>query len=185
MSHKRVRPLFVLILFFTLTFTGFTPAQAAPPSNDNFADAEAISALPFSTSVDNTEATVEPAEPLNCGSPFRSVWYSITPAEPTAIRVSLESPVGSSVEIYLSSGSGISDLTFVGCTSSGSSNNFQLEAGQTYYLRVDSVGEAGVLHMNLEQITPPANDNLADAEAINSLPFSTTVDNTDAAVEAG
>jgi 5-hydroxyisourate hydrolase-like protein (transthyretin family) len=183
MSHKIVRPLFVLILLFTLTFTGFTPADAAPPSNDDFANAEAISSLPFSTTVDNTEATVEPVEPVNCGSLFQSVWFSFTPTEAMAIRMSVDSPVGGSVEIYLASGPTFADLSFLACASAGELSNVQLQTGQTYYLRVDSFGQTDSLQVNVEQITPPANDNFADAEVINTLPFSSIVDNTDATTE--
>src|SRR6185503_12208156 len=104
MSHKIVRPLFVLILFFTLTFTGFTPAQAAPPSNDDFANAEAISSLPFSSIADNSEATVEPDEPAHCSASFRSLWYSFTAAEDMAIRINMDSSqVEGSVVIYRAS----------------------------------------------------------------------------------
>ncbi|HUE98716.1 MAG TPA: carboxypeptidase-like regulatory domain-containing protein, partial [Anaerolineales bacterium] len=163
----------------------FNLEQFLAPANDNFADAEAINLLPFSATVDNTEASTEPGEPLNCGSRFRSVWYSFTPTEDIAIRISLDSPIGGSAELYLASGPEISDLAFVGCAFSGFPTNFQVQAGQTYYLQVDTFGQAGILQLNAEQITPPANDNFADAEAINSLPFSATVDNTDATVEPG
>jgi len=159
--------------------------QITPPANDNFANAEAINSLPFSTTVDNTDATIEPNEPVGCGSLFRSVWYSFTPAENMAVRVEVNSQVGGSVSVFLASGPGISDLTSLTCAFSDSSTNFQVEAGNTYYLRVDSFGQAGALQVNLEQITPPANDNFANAETINSLPFSATVDNTNATIEPG
>ena len=67
MSRKIFRSFFVLILVISLTFTGFTPGLAAPPTNDNFANAEAINSLPFSVTVDNTDATLELDEPVGCG----------------------------------------------------------------------------------------------------------------------
>src|SRR5512146_1264045 len=48
MSRKIFRSFFVLILVSSLIFTGFTPVLAAPPTNDNFANAEVINSLPFS-----------------------------------------------------------------------------------------------------------------------------------------
>ena len=92
--------------------------QAIPaPANDNFADAELIGALPFSATVDNTGATLEPdgapgvrfcvSERLVCFYPIRK--YG--------------SPIGYGMEV-LSEGSrayfspqdrGISDLTLLRC----------------------------------------------------------------------
>ncbi len=163
----------------------FNLEQVDRPANDNFANAETINALPFSTTVDNTEATLELDEPPGCANWFRSVWYSLSPTENMAIRMNVSSQVSSSVSIFLASGPGISDLTALTCAYSDSSTNFQVEAGKTYYLRVDSFGQAGAIQFNLEQIFPPTNDNFANAEVINSLPFSIMVDNTNATIEPG
>lgn len=157
--------------------------QIFPPANDNFANAELINSLPFNAIVDNTDATLESGEPQSCDSAFRTVWYAFTPAENMAVRVDLGSMGGSVVSLFLASGPSISDLTSLACAFSGSSTNFHVEAGKTYYLRVDSFGQGSVLQVNLEQIFPPANDNFADAVGIASLPFNATVDNTDALLE--
>src|SRR3989337_954702 len=125
-------------------------------------------------------------EPVGCVSLFRSDRNSFTQTENMAVRVDITgSPVVGAVKTYLASGPGISDLTFLACASSGGSANFQAEAGKTYYLQVDSFFQAGSFQVNLQQITPPANDNFANAEVIGSLPFSATVDNTNASHEPG
>ena len=156
------------------------------PANDNFGSAEIITSLPFSATVDNSGATLEPGEPEGCSFPFRSVWYAFTPAENMAVRLDMPgSQVGGTVSIFLASGPGFPDLTFLTCVSSGSSANLQMEAGKNYYLRVDSFGQPGSLQINLEQIIPPANDGFANAEVITSLPFTGTVDNTNATIEPG
>ena len=161
-------------------------AQIFPPANDNFAAAEVIGSLPFHATVDNTNASLEPGEPQGCSSLFRSVWYAFTPAENMVVRADMTgSTVFGTTNIFLASGSGFSDLTSLACAGLGNSTNFQVEAGKTYYLRVDSFGQPGAIQVNLEQITPLANDNFADAEAITSLPFSATVDNTNATTEPG
>ena len=59
MSHKVFRCLASLSIALAFCFAGFTPALAAPPSNDNFADALTISALPFTDTTDTGEATLE------------------------------------------------------------------------------------------------------------------------------
>ena len=159
--------------------------QIFPPANDNFADAENISSLPFITTIDTTNATPEPGEPQGCINPPRSVWYSFTPTENMALRANLNGDFGHYLDIFLASGSGISDLNFVTCVSSGISTNLQFEGGQTYYLRFGSYGQASSIQVILEQIFPPANDDFANAESISSLPFSVTADNTDATTQSG
>jgi hypothetical protein len=158
--------------------------QIFPPANDNFANAESINSLPFSATVDNTDATLEVGEPQGCNTSFRSAWYSFTPSENMSVRMDMNSPVGAFADLFLASGPGISDLTSLACAFSGDPTNFQVEGGQTYYLRVDSFGQGGAIQINLEQIFPPANDNFVNAEVIASLPFSVSVDNTDATLEA-
>ena len=78
-----------LILALAISVHGFTQALAAPPSNDNFADATIISTLPFSGTVNNIEATVEFNEPFPCGySPF-TAWYSFTPTANLGVRIDM------------------------------------------------------------------------------------------------
>src|SRR5688500_20132345 len=62
-----------------MTITGVTPALAAPPANDDFSSAIVIGSLPYSHSVDNTEATLELEEQESCSVMPQSVWYSFTP----------------------------------------------------------------------------------------------------------
>ena len=56
-------------------------ARAAPPPNDNFANATVINlgALPYSNSVPITEATTEGGEPFFCAFSTQTVWYRLTP----------------------------------------------------------------------------------------------------------
>jgi hypothetical protein len=51
------------------------PAAAAPPSNDDFENATAVSSLPFTDTVDATDATPESDDPTNCGYGDHTVWY--------------------------------------------------------------------------------------------------------------
>jgi len=154
------------------------------PSADNFAEAGAIISLPFRSTTDITDATIEPGEPQFCGIE-RTVWYSFTPIENITVRAdTLGGTVAGMVNVY-SSGSGISDLNFLGCSNTHGSVNFNAEAGKTYYLQIGSANfwEVGNIQINLEQIFPPANDHFSDAEVVSSLPFTATVDISDATNE--
>jgi hypothetical protein len=75
-----------------------------------------------------------------------------------ALRVDLVgSAIVGNVTIYLASGPGISDLTILACSFGDSPTDFQVEAGKTYYLKVDSAsGQTGFLQVNLAQIFPSA-----------------------------
>jgi hypothetical protein len=57
---------------------GVAPAAlAAPPANDDYVDATAVT-LPFAGSVSTVEATTESTDPLDCAGAAHSVWYTFT-----------------------------------------------------------------------------------------------------------
>jgi len=156
----------------------FSLEQVARPTNDNFTNAQGIALLPFTATVDITNATNEPSEQQNCYSMDRTVWYSFTPTETMLIRANTQgSTVSGIVSIYYASGPVISDLQFLGCSSPDGSPTFIVEANQTYYLQVGAAfGEVGNIQINLEQVPPVANDDFANAVSVGALPFSDTRD---------
>lgn len=162
------------------------PVLAAPPSNDNFENAEIISTLPFTSTVDITEAGIEPNEPQSCLPTDRSVWYSFTPSQTMSVRITRGgSTVFSNLSVYSSTGPTLSDLSFYGCPIFNPAP-LVLEAGHTYYIQAEAYpGEAGTIQVNMEQLFPPANDDFSNAEVITSLPFTTMVDISDAWNETG
>lgn len=162
-------------------------ARAAAPGNDDFANAELITSLPFSDSIDNTTASVEPGEP-QC-SYAQTVWYSFTPAITEVVRVDMggTSFFDSGLAVYQSSGTGFGGLGFVpgGCTSYGGSITFAAQAGTTYYVQAgDFSGGGGDLHVRLQVVPPPPNDDFQSAKQITALPFDETLDATAATVQA-
>jgi hypothetical protein len=158
-------------------------ALAAPPANDDFANATAISSLPFSDSVDTTEATdTGVSEPQACYRPAHTIWYSLTPSSDTVLRADA---LGGSFDTTLTVYQG-SSLSFVGCTAFGGSVSFAATAGSTYFLQLGSFfGSGGTANLNLVAVPPPANDNFASATQVASLPFSDSVDTTAATTETG
>ena len=139
-----------------LTLGSVQPVYAAPPLNDNFADAESITLLPLNATVDITEATTESNEPQACWFMDRTVWYSFIPTQNMAVHANtLGSAINANVNIYRSTGSGINNLDFMGCAYFSNSPSFFFEAGQTYYLQAGpTFGETGNIQVNLEQFTP-------------------------------
>lgn len=155
--------------------------QISRPLNDNLAHAEPILALPFNDILDNTNATREPGEQFFCGgSPLTSsVWYSFTPATTVTLRADM---LGSSFEdmaltIYQSFGPGFNNLGFIDRACGPIPVTFTAQAGATYYLQaVSTGGTVGELHLNVEALVPPPNDDFENAEEIVSLPASVRVD---------
>ena len=169
-------------------------ANAAPPANDDFANAAVIdpSALPFSESMTIDDATLEAGEPSGCSSVGKSVWYGITATASGVIRVD----VGNSsfydrfLNVYRQDGTGLAGLTAIGCASPYYNNQsavtFNVQAGNTYYLQAGGFfpWSNGTLSLSVQLVPPPANDDFANATAVGSLPFSDSADTSAATVES-
>jgi hypothetical protein len=166
----------VLVLVLAFAFAAFPgAARADAPPNDNFANATIIdpASLPYSDPVDSSEATTEPGEPGPCGGYGRSVWYAITPTESGLIQIdSGGSATFNVVTAY--SGATLDTLSSQGCAYSGSAVNLHASAGTAYYIQISGFGS--VVQVNVRLITPPANDDFANATAIDpgALPFNDT-----------
>src|SRR5688572_19165129 len=66
----RVATIFTVLM---VTLSSAHPAHAAPPSNDEFVNAELVTTLSFSTTLDLTESTTELNEPQFCWFMDRTV----------------------------------------------------------------------------------------------------------------
>jgi hypothetical protein len=166
----------VLGLVLAVAFVAFPAvAQADAPPNDNFANAKVIdpASLPYSDSVDASQATTEPGEPAPCGSFGGTVWYSLTPTQAGLIQIDAN---GSSTINMLTaySGGGLDTLSSQGCVFSGSGLNLHASAGVTYYFQIS--GGSPTVQLNVKAISPPPNDDFANATVVDpsALPFSDT-----------
>jgi PKD repeat protein len=161
LRHKTFGLALALVVATALTLSGVFVASAAPPANDNFISASGIdlNALPFSDSVDITEATTESGEPQACYYSQQTFWYKLTAATDTWLKADTSGSNFSSnnLNVYLDTGSGISGLSFLGCSSFGNPITFRAQAGATYYLQAEALccGISGNLRVNVQQIPPP------------------------------
>jgi len=168
-------------------------AVAAPPGNDDFANAVVIdaAALPFNDSMAIDEATLEPGEPTGCYQAGKTLWYSITPSSSGLIRadVGASSFYDRVLYAYRQDGSSFGSLSTVACASpyynGQSAVTFNVEAGKTYYLQAGGFSpfSTGTLALSVQFVPPPANDDFANATPITAVPFSDSVDTTAATVE--
>jgi Ca2+-binding RTX toxin-like protein len=140
-------------------------AQAAPPGNDDFADATAVTEpLPFDDlDVDTTEATTEPDEPdlgdLGCGFGLgNTVWYSWSPSADATVTVNT---FGSDFDTLLGvwQGTDLDSLSLVGCNDDArdglqSQVVFLAEMGEEYRIQVGGfAGDSGSLDLHVRETT--------------------------------
>jgi len=160
-------------------------ARAAAPANDAFDAATPIAGLPFSDTLDMTDASVESGEPAFCFGNVQSAWYSITPTESGMLAVDTAgSTVSSQITLYRAESSGFGGLSFVGCNNFGNQGTFEVEAGVKYYVQASTIfGSGGTVRVRVETQLPPANDDFANATAIGSVPFMHAADQRGATAE--
>jgi hypothetical protein len=120
----------VLLAFLLLAAPG--TALAAPPPNDNRADAEAIPVFPHTVTATTAEATVERLDPQvsRCGRVESTVWYRIDTAPDGLIGITVKGGPGVApvLRVYGRGGSAIRELD---CASAG--------AGGTVSASLDAV----------------------------------------------
>lgn len=151
-----LRFLLVLVFGMALLLPPTAVAAQSPPVNDNFSNATPIGALPFSDTVDTTDATLETGEPAPpCAfTPLTgSVWYAFTPAVDGTVTASAQLQFGSTA-IAAYTGTQLGGLTQVGCQVFGSLT-LRVTAGTTYYFQTGGMfGQSGSLTFGLI-VTPP------------------------------
>src|SRR5437868_9394321 len=120
--------------------------QQLPVSNDAFASATVISALPFSDVVDISAASMEAGEPpSSCSggaSSQRTVWYAFTPAVSAVVTASVAAQFSTVVGVYSGGLGGLAEIT---CRSPfvGRDATFLAQAGTTYHIQVDGMFNSG------------------------------------------
>ena len=146
----------------------FVPAAvAAPPANDNFADAIALTGDGGNQAGTNAEATAEPGEPDHAGQPaFASVWYSwVAPADGIVTLDTCTADFDTRLAVYR--GSVVDALTEIasnddsescGPGSLQSSLSFTADPGVTYRIAVDGFFETGSFTLRWNRAPlPPTN----------------------------
>jgi hypothetical protein len=140
------------------------PVLAAAPLNDTYATRQVINALPFSDSLDTSEATTDAldGEANECGAPFTdaSVWYEFVPDADAQIIIDTQ---GSdyATGIFVMTGSPGS-FTLQACGATGVTVG--ASAGVTLTILVfdyDGEGNGGNLELTVSLAPPPPIVDLA------------------------
>jgi hypothetical protein len=129
---------------------------ATPPANDNFADATPI-ALGATINATTRDATVERGEP-EVFTQAATVWYQLALTDTTTVR--LDECINNSVLVF--TGPQVTQL-IPESRYSGCPRQVTLEPG-VYFIRVGT--DELDFSFHTAPVTPPANDNFADAPPI-------------------
>ncbi len=203
--HARVAALAVLTVVALFAVAG--SAQAATPSNDDFANAITLSGASGSESGTNVEATAQAGEPNNHQAEFfdggdlgnTSVWYEwIAPAS-GLVAFDTDDP-GTNYDtvlgVYTGSLGSLGEVEFnddYGGTCCRSRVVFNATAGQTYKLALSGCcgvpatgsSRSGVFTLKWGAATRPANDAFASATPIAGSSGTLAGSNVDASEEPG
>ncbi|MGY4766959.1 hypothetical protein ACXC9Q_08575 [Kribbella sp. CWNU-51] len=161
MRHLRSAAVSALVLGTLIMSAGI--GFAAPPGNDTYGGRTVVGAIPFTDSLDTTEATTD-SDDLStafCGTPAplptdASVWYGITPTADEILRFDVSSSTYSTTAIVATGSPG--NWSQVVCGSNQAS--WRATAGTTYTVLVfdnqfDAGGNGGTLNLTVDVLPPP------------------------------
>lgn len=152
------------------TFDICVSADPNVPANDDCADAEAVTALPFSTTLDASATTNNAGfiDVSGCGIMNDGVWYTVT-GDGNELTVTVQ-PSGWDAEVAVYTGS-CGSFTCVGSANLGISGTaeavtFNSSLGETYYINVgnqsDTVDLAeGIFNMSITSTVLSIDDLIA------------------------
>jgi hypothetical protein len=160
MIRKRIA--FLAGLLITVSLATAAPVLAAVPGNDTYAGATDITSLPFTETINTTEATTDADDAemnvADCGAPATdaSVWYTITPSADAFLVADLSSSTYSAGAIVATGAPG--SFTFITC--GPGAVVWDAASGETYSILVfddqeDGAGTGGTLTINVEEVPPP------------------------------
>src|SRR5688572_2751123 len=135
MRHARRAAVTALVLTTLIASAG--TAQAVAPGNDLYGGRTVVGAVPFTDSLDTTEATTDTDDAdlnTNCGAPATdaSVWYEITPAATGGLAADVSSSTYSAGAIVATGSPGNWTLVTCGPGAVG----WMADAGTTYTILV-------------------------------------------------
>jgi hypothetical protein len=165
--------------------------KGAGPSNDQFAGATPVQAVPAQFTQNTIGATTEGGEPTNpCGQIGKTVWFKLVAPAPGGVSVDT---FGSSFDTMLAvyTGTSLADLVPVACNDDTNGRQsrvvFATTPGTSYYVQAGgSFGNSGNLVVNFRSAPPPPpNDLFARASAADTLPSTNTADTQSASTEPG
>src|SRR3954469_16219374 len=153
-----------------------SPSLAAPPPNDDRANAAPIPTFPATLAGTTTEATVERLDPQvsQCGRIEATSWYSITQSPDGTIVLGVQgAALAPVIRVYRLRPNGIAELD---CASANAGQRpqiaFESVRGATFLVIAGKKPNTADSDYSLDAqlFLPPTNDSLRNAEPLKGLP---------------
>ena len=152
-----------------LTLVLAPAANAAPPGNDAFANAQLLTGPAISITASNVDATLEPDEPL-ADYADATVWYRWM--APTAGAYQIDTCAsGFDTVLGVFTGTTLASLNMIAASDDGCGSaslvKFRATAGTAYWIAVGGYdGAQGAFSLAISSVPPPPNDNFAAAQIL-------------------
>ncbi len=184
-TGERLVMLMKAIILASILVLSFIPTVSAAPANDDFAGAIAVTSTPAAYTIDTRAATTEPGEftgpyPTCSHSEVHStVWFQVTTTQAGTMLAEADGTAYNTV-LGVFKGTQLASLEFMHCSNPAYPTPprvpWRAEPGETYYVQAGArTGDpAGTLDITFELLDTPANDQVADATIITSLPTTIT-----------
>jgi hypothetical protein len=179
----RILSVAAALSLFVLSLVVFAlpPVSAAAPSNDDFNNATDITSLPFSETIDPSEATTALDDPYGCSNNYRTVWYRLTPTSSARIVLSTtDYPYATAMSAWTGSRGSLSQVACSQMTYPPASYaSFEAVAGQSYYIMLSGTyyyPSPSSFNLSVSVTSPVTNDDVSHAAVVNTLPFSVDLD---------
>jgi hypothetical protein len=174
----------ILTATATMAVVAAVPASAAVPSNDTIGGATVVTTLPFSETIDTSEATTDAEDAainVPCGAPATngSVWYQVTAGDSAATLVDLAGTDFDAGVIVATGTPGALEL--VACGPFGVA--FESTPGQTYYVMAfsfnpDVVGGQLAVSISGAELPPKVSMTVDDVGKVNKQTGTATISGT-------
>ncbi|MFC6091731.1 PKD domain-containing protein [Saccharothrix lopnurensis] len=184
----RLRTRAVTVVTAVLVLAGLSPgvAWAAPPSNDDFDDATAISALPFTIDMDLSEATAAADDPQVCTTEsLPTVWFDYTPVADGFLAVDLDETGYAHIAVFTGVRGALRVVPESCHVSWDTPDVLPVTAGTTYHVQVAIDWPEYPVRLTVEDVFPPSGDDFADAVPITTVPATIEARLAAATVEQG
>jgi hypothetical protein len=159
---------------------------SAPPLNDNFANRALLEGASVSVKATNIDATVELGETVPTPADGASLWWRWTAPQSGQFLVELVAQsISGLVEVYV--GDTLQGLSAVPSSLSGwNAKLINASAGQQYQIAVYGLfGQQGSFTLKVSAVSPPPNDNFADAALLSGSLVNVQSSGLGATVEPG
>ncbi|QUQ68695.1 PKD domain-containing protein [Kutzneria sp. CA-103260] len=162
-------------------------ANAAPPSNDDFDTATTISALPFTSTMDTTQATKASDDPISCYySGSGSEWFDYTaPADGIVMASATTAGTRPLISAYTGARGALTQVPG-SCTNGNRSplSTFHVTAGTTYHIMLIDPYYGSQVTFGLTAVPVEPNDAFATA-TVAAFPSELTGDLSRSSAEPG